>query len=833
MGFFKRIFGIEKKESRTEAVVMADGFVGPVYPANDYEKIARESYLQNVIAFRAIYLVATAAAGIPWKLYRQAADPNDAPEELEAGPVYNLLYRPNPRQGWSALIQSLLSYYQINGNAYLERIALQTGALRGTPKELYSLRPDRVHVLKDTRGVTGYEYTTGMRKVTWQINPRTGTCDLLHLRTFNPLDDFYGHAATMSAAGHIDNSNDALTWNRSIFKNGARPGTLVTMERSMTQEQYDRFKEQFNNRYGGVQNIGKTLFIDDLGEGKIGVVPFGWTPKELDFAESSRDDARRIAWAYGVPPQLVGIPGDNTYCLPFESRVATPAGPKMIGDIRAGDIVHSVTTDGTVEKKVLWSACVGEKLVYEVKTKNRTLIATGNHPVLVRISWAGGPRFEYKPVESLLPGDIIITQRRSQTTERDVDISIKELELLGFYLGDGYSVAPVHIAEGKGYKRGGGVYLAIPNTADYGDYYISNAEEIIGRAAKRYNNRTVYFGNTDYVRKIQELGFAGNAHTKRVPEWIYQLPEEKKLAILRGILDSDGSVNKQGRAQFIFCNRELTIDCWQLCLSCGLQVTNVRTRSYIAKLPNGKRINATTHTFLVSRAEDVVRIGTHTPAYRTKIEQNLGKPYRNLKLFSSDGVWHEDFQYSVVQSVIPQQIVPVYDIEVEDNHNFIADGIVVHNSNYKEARESLYVDTIIPLLQYLRDELNNWLFPQGSLEYLDIDIAKIPALEAKRNELWDRAEKSTVLTINERRELMGFPPIEGGNTIFMGAGMVPVLGDDVPDMEEPPGEDLQPEPLTEDEVISDEEEARRLLLDSGYPQEVVDRYIGLSEEWPQ
>lgn len=467
MGFFKRVFRIEKKESRTEAVVMDNGFVGPVYPQNDYEKISKEAYCQNVIAFRAIYLVATAAAGIPWKLYRQAQKQGDAPEEIESGAVYDLLYRPNPRQGWASLIQSLLSYYQLSGNAYLERIALQTGPLRGTPKEMYSLRPDRVHVLKDTRGITGYEYTTGMRKVTWQINPRTDTCDLLHLKTFNPLDDFYGHAPTMSAAGHIDNSNDALTWNRSIFKNGARPGTLVTMERSMTPEQYDRFKEQFNNLYGGVQNIGKTLFIDDLGEGKIGVVPFGWNPKELDFTESSREDARRIAWAYGVPPQLVGIPGDSTY------------------------------------------------------------------------------------------------------------------------------------------------------------------------------------------------------------------------------------------------------------------------------------------------------------------------------------------------------------------------------SNYKEARESLYTDTIIPLLQFLRDELNNWLFPQGSMEYLDIDISKIAALEAKRNELWDRAEKSTVLTINERRELMGFPPIEGGNAIYMAAGMVPVLGDDIPDTSDTAENGTQIEPLTEDEVINDEEQARRLLLDSGYPQEIIDRYIGLSEEWPQ
>jgi HK97 family phage portal protein len=37
------------------------------------------------------------------------------------------------------------------------------------------------------------------------------------------------------------------------------------------------------------------------------------TPKDMDFIEAKRTAAREIALALGVPPMLLGIPGDNTY----------------------------------------------------------------------------------------------------------------------------------------------------------------------------------------------------------------------------------------------------------------------------------------------------------------------------------------------------------------------------------------------------------------------------------------------------------------------------------------------------------------------------------------
>ena len=46
------------------------------------------------------------------------------------------------------------------------------------------------------------------------------------------------------------------------------------------------------------------------------------TPKDMDFIEAKHAAAREIALAFGVPPMLLGIPGDNTYANLAEANRA-------------------------------------------------------------------------------------------------------------------------------------------------------------------------------------------------------------------------------------------------------------------------------------------------------------------------------------------------------------------------------------------------------------------------------------------------------------------------------------------------------------------------------
>ena len=48
-------------------------------------------------------------------------------------------------------------------------------------------------------------------------------------------------------------------------------------------------------------------------EGGLDWKAMSLSPKDMDFMEAKHAAAREIALAFGVPPMLLGIPGDNTY----------------------------------------------------------------------------------------------------------------------------------------------------------------------------------------------------------------------------------------------------------------------------------------------------------------------------------------------------------------------------------------------------------------------------------------------------------------------------------------------------------------------------------------
>jgi len=96
-------------------------------------------------------------------------------------------------------------------------------------------------------------------------------------------------------------------------------------------------------------------------------------------------------------------------------------------------------------------------------------------------------------------------------------------------------------------------------------------------------------------------------------------------------------------------------------------------------------------------------------------------------------------------------------------------------SNYKEARLAFYEETVIPLAEYIRDELNAWLSESFGGVTLDIDMDKIPAIAEKRREMWMMADASSDLTINERRQIKGYDKLaNGGDEILVSSSMIPL-----------------------------------------------------------
>jgi len=308
----------ETKASAVAPLISIGKLGQPTWTKRRYDKLADEAYVKNVVAYKAINELITSAKQAPWEVYRRDSR-GDKVEVGDNDPLYQLLQRPNPMQSGAVFFGNLVGYYNISGNAYLEMVKTITSQ---PPRELYTHRPDRMSALVGTDGPAGYPYKVNSQTKKW-VGPEKEL--IRHLKMFHPTDDWYGLSPIEAAAFDVDIHNETLAWNKALLENRAQPsGALVyepkrdTAPDYLPEEQFQRLKQELEEGYTGTVNAGKPMLL----EGGLTWQQLGLSPQDMDYINSKNTTARDICMAFGVPPQLLGIPGDNTYSNMREARAA-------------------------------------------------------------------------------------------------------------------------------------------------------------------------------------------------------------------------------------------------------------------------------------------------------------------------------------------------------------------------------------------------------------------------------------------------------------------------------------------------------------------------------
>lgn len=277
-----------------------------------YDVLAREGYQANAIVYRCIRLVADGLKATPIMLMQGEKD------VTKGHPLAAVLASPNPQQVWEELIDAVVGHLFLGGETFLEGVTIGREL-----REIYALRPDTMTIEPAEDGSVGafvYESAGGQKR--FDITPRRFS-PILHLKHWHPTEHWRGLPPMAPAAGAGDEHNAAVGHAKALYQNSARPsGALVYAPKEgsdrLTDDQFERLKFELTEEHSGPTNAGKPFVLD----GGLTWEQMGFSPKDMESGEGRAAAAREIALALGVPPLLLGLPGDNTFSNYYEGKIA-------------------------------------------------------------------------------------------------------------------------------------------------------------------------------------------------------------------------------------------------------------------------------------------------------------------------------------------------------------------------------------------------------------------------------------------------------------------------------------------------------------------------------
>lgn len=406
----------------------------------------------------------------------------------------------------------------------------------------------------------------------------------------------------------------------------------------------------------------------------------------------------------------------NLGCLTEEAQIFTnPKGPVSIKNIEAGDKIYAWDETANCLTKATVRARVfnGHKAVYRVEAGGREVQATANHPFLTLLHIRNHPthkkgffHFAWKPLSDLKPGDLVALARKlphegkpyvlpliqrgssvqsnnqyarfmlntSHLYHQNLVVPAQTNEdfmwLMGLILGDGH----IDLKQNK-------INIATHEREDYRDHLYETIQKLFNYTVQEKKERYIIINSRQLCQLFSKIGFGGVAHTKRLPKWVFSLPENQILAFLAGYFDSDGHVQEYSLA-FTSVSKYLLEDVKLLGMSVGFGVSRLIQHGKAgSKVICGEECYGKDSWRLLFNGSKVHELPVRCEVKKAKIRAiKTRRNYstsrgRNFKSKANDTIG-----FAQIDTITPLGVKPTWDIEVEKHHNFVANGLIVHNS---------------------------------------------------------------------------------------------------------------------------------------------------------
>lgn len=735
-------------------------------------------YEKSVWVFASINAIAQNISRVPFYLYTEKS--KDLKTIINTGPLYELFMNPNPYMISSTLMFATILFLELYGEAFWVFEGRKN--ITEIPKEIWVVDPTRFAPIIEDNKFNGYwKYTNGSLEL--EFAPH----QILQFKYFNPYNDIRGLSPIEASMVGVEQDYFASKYNKQFFKDGISLSGIIKAPDFLTDEQYNRMKNQFEQRHAGYGNSHKVGVIEG---GADFIETKSMSQRDMEFNILKNTIRGEILAAFKTNEVVLGN-YTNIQCFHPDTEIMTDKGFVNVADIRVGDLVASYNPEtGLMEYQP-----TSETFVYDYKgeayrqkrTENGKAIpsftdyfVTPEHKMFGKERKIKSNAGKYKTEDFIF--------KRIKDLDPSVDFcSIKNGEWGGEIVD--YFDIEKRTYERKDYKNGSKqgykeTSFPIVTWLKFLGWFISEGcfksdvtFELSITQVKEVGRNKLIEDLKDFPYKIRQHGkefvLSGKdlfnylmdnvghyCHEKRIPREVLNLHPTLLKHLFESLMDGDGT--KQGKVHiYTTTSRGLADDVYELALRLGYSPT------------------------LEGGVDGIIHIEGRFPNARPfwKVYVPSIQSSKKMVVIKPEKVEYEGKIYCVA--------VPPYHTLLT---RYSGKTLIISNSyeGIKNAHEAFWKETLLPKIIYIEDFLWAKFFSKidGGKIWGGFDISVIEAL---REDFGKKVELAKILNdmgypinmINKRLDL-GFEDVEWGNTWWVKVGVVPVEDAGISDVENEP-----------------------------------------------
>lgn len=253
--------------------------------------------------FSIVNLNSRSVAMVDWKLYRKQTDnrrvygPDESQRrEVTQHPALQVWSNPNEFYTSQLFVESIQQHIELTGES--DWVVFRDSRI-GIPLQIWPIRPDRIVPIPDPQNfIAGYVYISpDGERVPLNLN------EVIRVRMPSPLDPYRGMGPVQSLMLDLETMRNASEWNRNYFLNGAEPGGIIQIDTELTDEEFRRFRDRWDEQHRGVSRAHRVALLESGAKW----VERQFNMKDMQFAELRADNREIIREAYGIHPHMLGM----------------------------------------------------------------------------------------------------------------------------------------------------------------------------------------------------------------------------------------------------------------------------------------------------------------------------------------------------------------------------------------------------------------------------------------------------------------------------------------------------------------------------------------------